>query len=371
MRKAYWVFFALVLMFAGSAVETHASALRVGADFDLQKLAGGDKKEGNTIVAFVPSLTYDCEYASMLTQSFYHYFDRNLAFYAQEKYPQTNIFLIVGDAKNEAKSTQNILGKMTVIYDQDRELYKHFGVELPYSKNANSTVLLLDKDEKVVHLDAFYRAQGEHLKPLENKLKELNGINTTLVPESAKKLKIGDKAPDFLIKDGQKLSDMRGEVVLVSFYPAAFSGTFPKPYVPEPVHTETGKVGEKYSIEIVKPGALTTLDERALMSCSAQIFFIDEKSSKMGKTAKRVLVSSSTPTLLYEWAQALGTSNIIYANDPDYSVSRQYFSYNTAGYNNRVSVIVDKKGKIAFIDESFEAADEAVIEKKIGELLKK
>lgn len=371
MRKAYWVFFAILLMFAGIVSETRASALKVGSEFDLQKLSGGDKIAGNTIVAFVPSLTYDCEYASMLTQSFFHYFDRKLAFDGSDKSPQTNIFLIVGDTKNESKSTQNILGKMTVIYDEDRELYKHYGVELPYAKNANSTVLLLDRDKKVVHLDPYYRAQGERLKPLENKLKELNGISTTLGSEPAKKLKVGDKAPDFLIKDGQKLSDMRGEVVLVSFYPAAFSGTFPKPYVAEPVRTETGKDGEKFSIEIVKPGALTRIDDRSLMSCAFQLDALDIKPSKPGKTAKRVLVSSSTPTLLYEWGQALGTWNIIYTNDPDYSVSRQYFSYNPAGYNNRVSVIVDKKGKIAFIDESFEAADEAVIEKKISELLKK
>lgn len=351
------------------SLSNYGNAPRVGEKFDIGRLGGQTAPGSNTIVAFVPSLTYDCEYASMLTQSFYHYFDRNLAFYGQEKYPQTNIFLIVGDAKNEAKSTQNILGKMTVIYDEGRELYKHFGVELPYAKNANSTVLLLDRDKKVVHLDPYYRAQGEHLKPLENKLKELNGISTTLGPEPAKKLKIGDKAPDFLVKDGQKLSDLRGEVVLVSFYPAAFSGTFPKPYVPEPVRTETGTDGEKYSIKIVKPGALTTLDDRSLMSCIAQVHILD-KPSKPGKTAKRVLVSSSTPTLLHEWGRALGTWNIIYANDPDYSVSRQYFSYNPAGYNNRVSLIVDKKGKIAFIDESFEAADEAVIEKKISELLK-
>jgi peroxiredoxin len=67
----------------------------------------------------------------------------------------------------------------------------------------------------------------------------------------------------------------------------------------------------------------------------------------------------------------LGTYNIEYANDADYSVSAKYLSYNPAGYNNRVSVIIDQKGRVAYIDESFETSDEIALEAKIEELMAK
>lgn len=365
-----------------TAWEVRAEKLEIGAKFDVNKLSTVKKSADNTIIAFVPSLTYDCDYASMLTQSFYFYFDQRLAFEGLKKSPVTRIFLVVADKQNEARSLQNIRGGMEVVYDETGAIFSQFGVKYPFVKNADSTIVLLDSNEKIALIDENYRAQGEHLKPLENKIRELNGIvvkaNVASIP---KPLKVGDRAPDFLIRDNLKLSDLRNQVVLVSFYPAAFSGTFPKP--PEIVRTarpavapSTGPVKQDQHgtfTEVVAFDAPGPWQAKAadIMSCSFQLTMIDVRSTAKRSPVQRVVVSSSTAPLLEQWRQALGTRNIVYANDPDYSISKQYFSYNPTGYNNRVSVIIDQKGRIAYIDESFEASDEKALEAKIEELIAK
>lgn len=331
-----------------------ATTLEIGQKFPLSKITKETSQTDNFIIVFMPSLTKDCEYASMLTQSFYYYFDQKQAFEKLPKSPTTKIFFIVNDKVDAARSTQNILGKMNVIYDEKGAYFKNFEIAHPISKNADSTVVLLDSKDKIVLIDKNYRAQGEHLKPLEYKLKELNGINLKISAKpQLKELKIGDIAPDFQINANQKLSDLRGNVVLISFYPAAFSGVLPK----------------QANLGLLSLSSASKISDPDLMSCAVQIEKLDFKLPT--NEAKRIVISSSTNSLLSNWQNALKTQNIIYANDADYSTSLKYNSYNPNGYNNRVSVIIDRKGKIAYIDKSFENKDEAILNAKLGELLKK
>lgn len=348
--KTISVLFVFVMILSFSIF---AKPLELGQIFPLEKLSKETNQADNTIVVFIPSLTEDCEYASMLTQSFYYYFDQKLAFEKLPKSPVTKIFLVVKDKIDAAKSTQNIIGKMNVIYDEKGEYFNAFEVAQPSSKNADSTIVLLDSTNKIALIDKNYRSQGEHLKPLENKLKQLNGIKINVSANSkSKELKVGDIAPDFQINETQKLSNLRGKVVLLSFYPAAFSGVLPKPI-------DLSLLSKPISI----------VSDKDLMSCAIQIKDLDFKLPT--EEAKQIVISSSTNPILFNWEKALDTNNIIYANDADYSTSLKYGSYNPNGYNNRVSVIIDRKGKIAYIDKSFEAKDEEILNKKLDELLKK
>jgi peroxiredoxin len=324
-----------------------AQTLVVGQKFPLEKLTKENGRTDNTIVVFIPSLSEDCAYASMLTQSFYYYFDQKLAFENLPKTPSTRIFLVVRDKIDAARSTQNIIGRMNLIYDEKGEYSEAFGVSQPGSKNADSTVFLLDSANIIALIDSQYRSQGEHLKPLENKLKELNGIKQKVSARPRQKeLKVGDIAPDFQINEKQKLSDLRGQVVLISFYPAAFSGVLPK-------LNQTKEANESEDLAI---------------TCAVQIEKLDFKLPK--NEAKRIVISSSTNSILSNWQKVLKTQNITYANDADYSTSLKYLSYNPNGYNDRVSVIIDRKGKIAFIDKSFAIQDEKILNAKLDELLK-
>lgn len=347
---------AVLMLFCCAATETRAEKIAIGARFPVENLTNEKKPADNTIVVFMPSLTYDCDYASMLTQSFYYYFDQKMAFEGLKKAPTTKIFLIVKDEPNEAKSTMNILGGINVIYDERGDWFSYFEVGHPAGKNADSTVVLLDSKDVTTYIDRAYRSQGEHLKPLESKLKELNGlyekVNAATKNGAKKPLKVGDKAPDFRVNEKEKLSDLRGTVVLLSFYPAAFSGTLPKP-------------GE------IRVAEVSPFYGQQMETCIAQIKAIDLVPKKAPKEPRRIMISSSTTSILNKWKEVIGTYNVEYANDPDYSVSTQYFSYNPQGYNNRVSVIVDQKGKIAYIDPDFNSGDEEMLNAKMYELVKK
>jgi peroxiredoxin len=351
MKKVIYLMIAAALV-CGLVGIAGAEKLEIGARFPVENISNDKKPADNTIVVFIPSLTSDCDYASMLTQSFYYYFDQKLAFEGLKKAPVTKIFLVVNDKPDEAKSTMNILGGMNVIYDEKGDWFSHFEVGGPAGKSADSTVVLLDSKDVIAHIDRAYRAQGEHLKPLENKLRELNGLYEKVIP-AKKTLKVGDKAPDFRVNEKEMLSDLRGTVVLLSFYPAAFSGTLPKP-------------GEIRAF-VISP----LFGGPQVETCIAQIKAIDLVPRKTPKEPRRIMISSSTTSILNKWKQVIGTYNVEYANDPDYSVSSQYFSYNPQGYNNRVSVIVDQKGKVAYIDPDFTFNDEAVLNEKMYVLAKK
>ncbi|HVE55315.1 MAG TPA: redoxin family protein [Pyrinomonadaceae bacterium] len=386
MRKLIYLT-VLTILLGCSISEIRAENLRIGAKFPIDKLTSEKKPANNTIVVFMPSLTYDCPYASMLTRSFYYYFDRQMAFEGLKKAPTTRIFLVVKDRMDLLKSAQNLFGTMSIIYDEKGELFSAFNVKQPANKNADSTVVLLDSKETVVHVDANYRAQGEHLKPLENKLKQLNGIYEKVpAPSAQKNLKVGDKAPDFRLNEKQVLSDLRGKIVLISFYPAAFSGTLPSPAYfyssltsKKPVQLEDSLTPKSSKSELWTLVAVDGSSDPAFnaeenpMSCFRQISSLDipPKSAKSKSEIKRIAISSSTKSILNKWREVLGTNNIEYTNDPDYSVSSKYFSYNPNGYNNRVSVIIDQKGKIAYIDRDFESRDESVLNAKIYELQRK
>jgi peroxiredoxin len=369
MKKLYLVT-TLILLCCGVS-NTHAQKLKEGTPFQLDKLTV-DKKAGlNTIVAFVPSLQYENEYASMMTQGFYHYFDQRYAFEGEGfmNKPETQIVYVVRDKQDDARSIPNIMGGAKAIYDENGELFSFFGVKQSPYKNFDSTVLLIDKTGKIAYIDDSYRSQGEHLKPLENKLKELSGIQVKApAVKGNPALKIGAAAPDFQVNEKEKLSDLRGYVVLLSFYPAAFSGTIPRRY----------QSGDEASLATVNYAGLR-INQLEMMTCAIQISSLDkklkaprsDKPDRPKNEARRIAISSSTPMLLQSWKGLLGTTNFEYANDPDYSVARSYSAYNPLGYSNRVSVIVDRKGRIAYVDTDFSLRDEQVLNRKIEELLSK
>lgn len=343
-----------VLLICFFAIGVRSQSLRNGDVFPIERLTSGTDNASATIVALVPSLTYDCDYASMLTQSFYYYFDQGLAFEGTATVPKTSVIIVVNDRQDGNKSKQNILGNSTVIYDASGTLFTALGVKLPTDKNADSTVFLLDKNNKIRLINEAYRAHGEHLKPLEREVKALNGIELKLPEAPTRMLRVGDAAPDFRIDANERLSDLRGGVVLLTFYPAAFSGTLPSP-----------------RFELA--GSLTgvTFSDTELMSCSRQIRSLDQEAEGGRSSPRRIAITSSTPGLLARWRQLLATTGIEYANDPDYSVSAQYAAIDPRGFNKRVSVIIDKKGRIAYIDTDYTFADTDAIEKKIEELDKK
>ncbi|GHA72600.1 hypothetical protein GCM10009007_12010 [Formosimonas limnophila] len=151
---------------------------------------------------------------------------------------------------------------------------------------------------------------------------------------------VGDPAPDFTLENGRRLSDLKGKTVLITFYPAAFSGIIP---TADPISNEAAKT------------ALET-KQRSMMMCSMQLTSLDETPSTsthtIAPTIVKLAISSAAPKLLNEW------KNLLKTHDIDYSISQRYGSYDAAqGYNKRAVFIIDKKGKVAFVDDDYTMDD--------------
>lgn len=244
------------------------------------------------------------------------------------------------------------------------------GVALPLADDSDATVLLLDRDGTLRWRDTAYRAQGEHLKPLEKAMKAMLGVPDAVaaaggaMAESVADPRVGDMAPDFEIPlppptgsldallaeraprpaKTVPLSSLRGKVVLLTFYPAAFSGTLP---------TVQGSVADRIDAERKE-----TL--RRMMSCSIQIDQLDKVSQ--GDFAKddivKLAVSASTPQLLDSWRRLLGTTDMRYVNDPDYAIAQRYGSYDAAtGYDLRKVFVIGRDGRIAYVDDDYGTGD--------------
>ena len=364
------------------AVLIQAQNFTISDKFPIEKLDFYTTTNNPKIVVFMPSLFDDCEYASMLTNALYFYFTKGLTFQNEIVKPVFDIILVVNDTnkwnRNNSSTEridQNKTEGMTIYYDSTGMYFKKFGimeykdtkvitndslrkgektsiapfyVGSPLVRNQSSTLFLLDINNNILLKDQDYRSQGEHLKPLDNFIKEKFCHSKINKKFDYPKLKVGDKAPNFLIDTQKDFNGDNDHLRVITFYPAAFSGTL-KP--------------RRQNMEIMTcAGQLTKFD-------AMKINLTPEKSKIKG--IKRYAISNSTEGLLYYWENLLGISQIIFLNDRDNSIAGKYNALNTLGYNRRLTYIVDEKNTIRYIDEEFTKDSEATITAKIKEILSK
>jgi peroxiredoxin len=348
------------------------------------------------IVTFIPSISDQTEYASMIVQAFKNYFVEKLAFAPEDrnkvnidiifcteklidsidnqnntKIEEMDMLLFLDDLddktalNNISNSLLNTQG-MQVFYPISTELKSQLQLPFLENLNADSVLFLLDENNVIVLKDEHYRGQGEHLKPLEHKIKELLGLPYPEITPNQVSLKVGDKAPDILLElpytqkitpkvslipgdKAQKISQYLGNVLVLTFYPAAYSGIFDISKMIKRIH----------------------VDQTTKMSCAMHIVSFDGLSSKVETTNTRTVyfaISESTPEILQKWQESLKTYHVRYLNDPDYSISQAFGAYNPKGYNNRITVIIDKNGNIAYIDKEYNLNKESEIQSIVEEL---
>jgi len=356
--------------------------------FDIEKVHFYKSTQNLKIVVFMPSLYIDSEYASMLTTSLNYYFKEGLSFKQNNK-TEIDVILVVNNYNKWQKDSiqhsqlfkhpknQNKLENISVHYDEQGLIFKSLGLdtfktsarEIPKEgsiitsslfkpfktdslRNESSRLYLLDENNNILLKDTNYRAQGEHLKQLENRIKKhlnIEEINTTI--DINKSLKVGDKAPSIILKnipieietDLQLAKDKWNilkdttSLKVITFYPAPFSGILPD---------------------------FTENDNLRLLSCAVHIPSFD---NSYGKNVKTFAISSSKNKLLDLWRNALRTFSIIYLNDEDYTISKNYNAYNSKGFNNRVTYLIDKKGIIRYIDTDYTLDDQKELQNKIKE----
>jgi peroxiredoxin len=351
-----------------------------------ESVISGQQENALKLVVFMPN---DSAYEGMLEQSLNRYFIQRDAFLQPLKGQGIDVIYIKSVMSEHKKKSEDkisnsklpneghvFLGGMATmplrmekmvlesncklrdanIKEQQKKIAQQLNMVFPKVDNAPASLFLLDKNQVVQWRDDDYAAQGEHLKPLERKVKTLLDAADPFatVSKEIKKLQVGDMAPDFKIDDTHRFSDLKGKTRLVTFYPAAFSGT---------------------------------LDTRICsMCCSVQITSladsegISEFSPKQGlfpvaKTipdVERFAISSSTPALLEAWEHLLKTKgHIQLVNDPDYRIAQAYSSYDhDNGYNRRSVFIIDNQGRVAYIDWDYTREDNAAVQKALEDISK-
>lgn len=332
-----------------------------------------DWDEAPRLIVLMPARS---EYGSMLRLAFGAYFRRGHALpqsIPHERFPRT-VFVTGTDAA-EDDGFPMLMGDHCMPSKSPEALTRiarATGIELPKADRADATVLLVDKDGIVRWRDDTFRAQGEHLKPLEAAVKSLLGVADTVAPAPTEDPpEVGDAAPDFVIDmpqtppwarrgDGSRapaedtrLSALRGKVVVLSFYPAAFSGTLPL------------IEGDAEEIAV----AARDRERKRMMSCAIQLDELDALApdhALLGDVVK-LAVSASTPELLDAWRRTLRTRGLHYVNDADYGIARRYGSYDAkAGYNLRKVFVIDGAGRVAYVDEDYRPGDAGALSEAIA-----
>jgi peroxiredoxin len=294
------------------------------------------------LIAFMPSVSNNSSYAKIMTSALDTYFAEGLSFRTNSFYsePQYKIKVLVVTQDNE-EELNSFVRKMDIDYEMvsDRNLNfsSFFGIKGYKSSDSPSYVYIIGKDNRIVYLDDYYKGEGEKLKLVQAQLYKLTGFEAKLSSsDNLTPLIEGDEARDFSFKYidpltnnimDAKLSDYTGKKnVLIAFYPAAYSIS---------CAMEVSSF-DKYAAQ-----------ENMLNSI---------RNSQLGdkEEIEFLMVSISNFGILNKWGDELALKNIKMVNDDDGSISTAYSSFNAMGYDNRTIFIVNKEGKISYINWNYD-----------------
>lgn len=323
---------------------THYQTDRIPGPYNLYDYKG----EQLLLIAFMPSVDKRVEYADVMTGSFDSYFAKGLSFRSFSQYvftnPQMKVMIVTPDSKEQLNAfLQSNNEDFEFISDTNYNAAQLFGMSKP---NGNfdekyipsAAVFLVDKNNKIIFTDHDYRGQGEKLKTLQSGIYTALGLKEDLTGnENFAPLITGDEAREFDFRYvtvnpndvtpkpyqvyNAKLSDYIGKKnVLIAFYPAAYS----------------------YSCAFEAATIDHWAEERLIENV---------KSNYTGNDDLEILmVSISNEYILAKWRKDLNLNSVKMVIDSDGSISRKYSSYNPLGYNKRTVFLVDKTGKISYIN---------------------
>lgn len=150
--------------------------------------------------------------------------------------------------------------------------------------------------------------------------------------DSSVPLKVGDPAPDFslpyatkdsIASDDLKLSDLIGKRnIVLAFYPADWSG-----------------------------------------GCTKEVCTLRDNFASLSDLNAEILgISGDYQFSHHEWAVHHNLPFKL-VSDHQHAVAQRYSSYMDSGFNKRTVYVIDKKGKIAYIDLQYSVRDMASFEK--------
>lgn len=303
------------------------------------------KYEQNLLIAFMPDISEKNNYAKVMTSAFDTYFAEGLAFKDPFVYdsPEYSLKVLVV-TNNDGAEVKEFLGRMNIDFDMvsdiNMDFANLFGITKWTSSAEGSFVYVVNKENKITYSSHDYKGEGEKLKSVQKELFSLLGINeTTESFTNYRPLMPGDDARDFsfsyentdpkihnpdITRDG-KLSDYFGKKkVILAFYPAPFSVSCGMEV----------KRFDKFAAEDDFAKSLTN-------------------NYGSGDDLEILMVSVSNSYILRKWKNEMELNSIKLINDNTGEISAMYASYNPLGYNNRTLFLIDKEGKVSYIDWNY------------------
>ena len=303
-------------------------------------------KEDNTLlVAFMPQISKENNYADVMISAFDRYFAEGLAFSGQYDWEKnkSKLKILVISKNDESEIREYIEQKgidFEMVSDINMDAANSFGISSWNSSGEGSAVYVIDKDNKIVYADNNYKGEGEKLRTVQKEIfAQLNVADLSAeIVLNDKILMPGDDAVDFsfsYVENGSlfgsenkpaKLSDYIGKKnVIIAFYPAPFSMS-------------------------------CMMEARTFDSYAEKQTITNIANSNIGsdEDVEILMVSNSGTGVLKSWGDDLKLKNVKLISDGSGVISRTYSSYNPLGFNNRTLFIIDKSGKLSYIDWDYQ-----------------
>ncbi|MBZ0204003.1 MAG: redoxin domain-containing protein [Ignavibacteria bacterium] len=291
------------------------------------------KKDQILLVAIMPDLTENSNISNVITSAFDTYFSKRYAFtevifgYIAD-YPVKVLIVANNDRSDVTYYLEQQNFDFEITADINVDFAHSFGITGWKTGETASHVYVVNKENKIVYADYNYKGEGEKLKSVQKEIGSLLGIEekheisfdnyTALMP--------GDNARDFEYTiDGstRRLSDLFGKRnVLIAFYPAPFSLS---------CMMETKRF-DAFADNRVGPNKM------------------QGNSIETDDDLEILMVSISNGEIINKWKDDMGFKNVKMVGDLSGEISAKYSSYNPLGYNNRTVFLIDKSGKVKYVD---------------------
>ncbi|HLT24731.1 MAG TPA: redoxin domain-containing protein [Ignavibacteria bacterium] len=298
-----------------------------------------------TVLAFIPSIQSTNEYADVMTASLQAYILQALGFDPEQYYNSGKYVNVIVATRDNVETVQqyavNNQLDLTFADNSDGSFGSEFGV-IQNGDNASATVMVIDENKQIVHVDEYYRGEGEKLQTVMSKLNKLIGIEETLTTESYGALYEGDPARDFIfdyvaiseyssgssMKQSGALSDYIGKKnIILGFYPAPFS---------------MGCGMELTTFDYMVAGEESEVKMPEEFTKDLEVFMVSNESTDM----------------LSKWFESMSFKNVKLISDLNADISAKYNSFNFfSGYNNRTIFLIDKQGVVRYIDWDYNVVD--------------
>lgn len=298
-----------------------------------------------TVLAFIPSIQSTNEYADVMTASLQAYILQALGFDPEQYWNSGKYVNVIVATRDNIETVQqyavNNQLDLTFADNSDGSFGSEFGV-IQNGDNASATVLVIDENKQIAHVDEYYRGEGEKLQVVMSKLNKLIGIEETLTTESYGALYEGDAARDFSfdyvaineyssgssMKQSGALSDYIGKKnIILGFYPAPFS---------------MGCGMELTTFDYMVAGEESEVKMPEEFTKDLEVFMVSNESTDM----------------LSKWFESMSFKNVKLISDLNADISAKYNSFNFfSGYNNRTIFLIDKQGVVRYIDWDYNVVD--------------